>query len=126
MKVRRSTEMIRFDTGISMAEYADMPAGTEAGEGQRSLLPGSTTVSQALANIFPEGQSVGGEIMSALVAGNSAFLRTPAGFKETARRTLHDLRGKKGAAAKRAVLELEGLMADTEVFEHYRAALLET
>ena len=126
MKVRRSTEMIRFDTGISMAEYADMPAGAEAGEGQRSLLRGSTTVSQALANIFPEGQSVGGEIMSALVAGNSAFLRTPAGFKETARRTLHDLRGKKGAAAKRAVAELEGLMADTEVFEHYRAALLET
>ncbi len=126
MKIRRATEMIRFDTGISMAEYADMPAGAEAGEGQRSLLPGSTTVSQALANIFPEGQSVGGEIMSALVAGNSAFLRTPAGFKETARRTLRDLRGKKGAAAKRAVTELEGLMADTEVFEHYRAALLET
>lgn len=126
MKIRRATEMIRFDTGISMAEYADMPAGAEAGEGQRALLPGSTTVSQALSNIFPEGQSVGGEIMSALVAGNSAFLRTPAGFKETARRTLHDLRGKKGAAAKRAVAELEGLMADTEVFEHYRAALLET
>lgn len=126
MKIRRSTETIRFDTGISMAEYADMPAGAEAGEGQRSLLPGSTTVSQALANIFPEGQSVGGEIMSALVAGNSAFLRTPAGFKETAKRTLRELRGKRGTAAKRAVQELEGLMADTELFEQYRAALLET
>lgn len=126
MRVRRSTEMIRFDTGISVAEYASAPAGSEAGEEQRSLLPGSTTVSQALANIFPEGESVGGEIMSALVAGNSAFLRTPAGFKETARRTLRDLREKKGAAARQAVVELEALMADTEVFEHYRAALLET
>lgn len=126
MRIRRAIETIRFDSGISMAEYAEVPAGAEEGESQRSLLPGSTTVSQALANIFPEGQSVGGEIMSALVAGNSAFLRTPAGFKETARRTLRELRGKKGEAARLAVKELEGLMADTEVFEQYRAALLET
>jgi hypothetical protein len=83
-------------------------------------------VSEALANIFPEGESVVGEIMSALVAGNSAYLRTPAGFGQTARSALRTLRAAKGEAAARAVRELENLLADTEVFEHYRAALLET
>lgn len=58
--------------------------------------------------------------------GNSAFLRTPHGFKEAAKRTLQDLRSRKSPAAQRAVQELEGLMDDTEVFEQYRAALLET
>ena len=126
MNIRRATETIRFDTGISMAEYADTPVGMPAGDRQKSLLPGSTTVSQALANIFPEGQSIEGEIMSALVAGNSAFLRTPHGFRKTAGRTLRSLREKKSPAAARAARELEGLLADTEVFEQYRAALLET
>lgn len=126
MKTARTTETIRFDTGISVAEYASGDSGAPGGERQKQLLPGSTTVSEALANIFPEGESVVGEIMSALVAGNSAYLRTPAGFGQTARSALRTLRASKGEAAARAVRELEDLLADTEVFEHYRAALLET
>ena len=126
MKAARTTETIRFDTGISVAEFASGDGGAPGGERQKQLLPGSTTVSEALSNIFPEGESVVGEIMSALVAGNSAYLRTPSGFGQTARSALRTLRSKKGEAAARAVRELESLLADTEVFEHYRAALLET
>ena len=72
MKTARTTETIRFDTGISLAEYASGDSGAPGGERQKQLLPGSTTVSEALSNVFPEGESVVGEIMSALVAGNSA------------------------------------------------------
>lgn len=126
MKTSRATETIRFDTGISVAEFASGSDGSPGGERQKQLLPGSTTVSEALLNIFPEGESVGGEIMSALVAGNSAYLRTPTGFAQTARSALKTLRSKKAEAACRAARELENLLEDTEVFEHYRAALLET
>ncbi len=127
MKVNNTTESIRFDKGISVAEYAQGEVGHSARERQeQSLLPGSTTVSEALANIFPEGESVAGEIMSALVAGNSAFLRTPNGFNQVARATIRLLREKNTPAAVRAVRELDGLLADTELFEQYRAALLES
>ena len=127
MKVNHTTESIRFDKGISIAEYAQGEVGHSARERQeQSLLPGSTTGSEALANIFPEGQSVTGEIMSALVAGNSAFLRTPNGFNQVARETIRLLREKNTPAAQRAVRELDGLLADTELFEQYRAALLES
>ena len=127
MKVNNTTESIRFDKGISVAEYAEGEVGHSArGRQEQSLLPGSTTVSEALANIFPEGQSVTGEIMSALVAGNSAFLRTPNGFNQVARATIRLLREKNTPTAARAVRELDGLLADTELFEQYRAALLES
>ncbi len=128
MKVSRTTESIRFDNGISVAEYAEGDAGYSSRSKQEheGLLPGSTTVSDALSNIFPEGQSVTGEIMSALVAGNSAYLRTPAGFSEIAKETIRLLREKKTEAAARAVHELDLLLADTELFEQYRAALLES
>ena len=126
MKTGRATETIRFDTGISVAEYASGEDGAPGGERQKQLLPGSTTVSEALSNIFPEGESVVGEIMSALVAGNSAYLRTPDGFGRTARSALKSLRARRGEAAARAARALESLLAATEVFEHYRAALLET
>ena len=126
MKPERTTETIRFDTGISVAEFASGDGGAPGGERQRQLLPGSTTVSEALSNIFPEGDSVPGEIMSALVAGNSAYLRTPSGFSRTARSALVTLSSMEGEAAARAARELEALLEDTEVFEHYRAALLET
>ncbi len=127
MKVNRKTESIRFDTGISVAEYVEGEVGHAARQQQQhSLLPGSTTVSEALANIFPEGESVTGEIMSALVAGNPAFLRTSSGFNQIARETLRVLRERNTPAAARAVRELENLLADTELFEQYRAALLET
>ena len=126
MKVQNTTESIRFDRGISIAEYAEGAVGHSRDRQEQALLPGSTTVSEALANIFPEGQSVAGEIMSALVAGNSAFLRTPNGFNQVARATIRLLREKNTPAAARAVRELDGLLADTELFEQYRAALLES
>ena len=127
MKVSRTTEPIRFDRGISVAEYVEGDVGHSAREGnEQGLLPGSTTVSEALSNIFPEGQSVTGEIMSALVAGNSATLRTASGFSRTARETIRFLREKKTPAAERAVRELDSLLADTELFEQYRSALLES
>ena len=127
MKVSRTTEPIRFDRGISVAEFVEGEVGHKAREGnEQGLLPGSTTVSEALANIFPEGQSVTGEIMSALVAGNSATLRTASGFSKTARETIRFLREKKTPAAERAVRELDSLLADTELFEQYRSALLES
>lgn len=126
MKTARTTETIRFDRGISMAEYNDRPFGQSKARIEPPILPGSTTVSQALMNIFPEGESVNGEIMHALVAGNSAFLRTANGFNDTARRVLRKLRGKETPAAEAAVLELTALLADTELFEHYRSTLLES
>lgn len=126
MKTRRATETIRFDSGISMAEYNDQPFGQSKAKNEPPILPGSTTVSEALMSVFPEGESVNGEIMRALVAGNSAFLRTANGFNETARCVLRKLRGKDTPAAEAAVRELTALLADTELFEHYRSTLLES
>ncbi len=126
MKTRRTTEGIRFDRGISIAEYNEMPFGQSKAVHEPSLLPGATTVSEALMSVFPEGDSITGEIMQALVAGNSAYLRTPRGFNETARQTIRLLREKEGPAAAAAVRELTGLLADTELFEQYRATLLES
>jgi hypothetical protein len=126
MKTRRATETISFDRGISMAEYNEQPVGQSKAKIEPPILPGSTTVSEALMGVFPEGESVNGEIMRALVAGNSAFLRTPGGFNETARQVLRKLRGKGTAAADAAVVELNSLLADTELFEQYRSTLLES
>ena len=126
MKTRRATETISFDRGISMAEYNEQPFGQSKAKTEPPILPGSTTVSEALMGVFPEGESVNGEIMRALVAGNSAFLRTPGGFNETARQVLRKLRGKGTAAADAAVVELNSLRADTELFEQYRSTLLES
>ena len=88
MQVNRTTEAIRFDTGISMAEYAEGAVGHSRTQNEQSLLPGATTVSEALASIFPDGHGVSGEIMSALVAGNPAMLRTASGFNQSAREQL--------------------------------------
>ncbi len=128
MRIRNTTESIRFDTGISIAEYAE---GEAAGHAVRkhqepSLLPGSTTVSNALANVFPDGQGIAGEIMSALVADNLAALRTSRGFNEIAKETIRLLREKDTPAARKAAAELDALLEDTELFEQYRAALLES
>ena len=126
MKTRRATETISFDRGISMAEYNEQPFGQSKAKTEPPILPGSTTVSEALMGVFPEGESVNGEIMRALVAGNSAFLRTPSGFNETARQVLRKLRGKGTSSADAAVVELNSLLADTELFEQYRSTLLES
>ena len=126
MSVSRTTDPLRFDVGIGSAGYADVISSPVAGEPQKSLLPGTTTVSQALDEIFPPDRSVGGEIMRALVAGNSATLRTPSGFSETARSTVRELRGRNTDAADRAAHEIENLLADADPLEHCRMALLET
>ena len=49
-----------------------MISSVGAGEPQKSLMPGTTTVSQAIDELFPQDRSVGGEIMNSLVAGNPA------------------------------------------------------
>ena len=126
LSVSRSTEPLRFDVGIGSAGYADVISSPGAGEAQKSLLPGTTTVSQAMDELFPSDRSVNGEIMRALVAGNPASLRTSGGFAEAARRAVGSLRDRRTSAADRAAREIEGLLADTDLFEHYRMALLET
>ena len=67
MKTSRATETIRFDQGISMAEYNEQPFGQSKAKSEPPILPGSTTVSEALMGVFPESESVNGEIMRALV-----------------------------------------------------------
>ena len=126
LSVSRATEPLRFDVGIGSAGYADVISSPDAGEPQKSLMPGTTTVSQAIDELFPPDRSVCGEVMRALVAGNPATLRTPGGFSETARRTVRSLRGRGTDAADRAAHEIEGLLADSDLLEHCRLALLET
>ena len=127
MQVERRIEPdFRFDTGVKDAMYAATPQGQTQGVTQKPLLPGSTTVSEALSEVFPEGQHIEGEIMRALIAGNLMQLRTEHGFSAAARKTIRTLRGRKTKAAESAARELEGLLADTELLNEYRAALLES
>ena len=126
LNVSRTTDPLRFDTGIGNAGYAEIMDTPSAGEPQKSLLPGSTTVSQAIDALFPTDRSVGGEILRALVAENTASLRTPSGFNQAARQTSQSLRTRGTSAADHAAREIETLLADTDLFERYRLALLET
>ena len=85
MNVERRIEPdFRFDTGVRDAQYAETPQGQTQGVVQKPLLPGGTTVTEALSGVFPEGQHVEGEIMRALVEGNLIQLRTEHGFAATA------------------------------------------
>ena len=124
--VSRTTEPLSFNTGIGSASFAEVMDTPVAGEGQKTLLPGSTTVSQAVDSLFPTDQAVLDEVMRALVAGNTARLRTSGGFNAVARRAARALRGGRTAAADGAAREIESMLADTDLFEHYRMALLET
>lgn len=126
LNVSRTTEPLTFNTGIGSASFAEVIDSPASGESQKTLLPGSTTVTQAVDALFPTERAVRDEIMSALVAGNTAHLRTPGGFNEAARDAAHALRHRHTAAADRAAHEIETLLADTDLFEHYRMALLET
>ena len=127
MQVERRIESdFRFDTGVKDAMYAETPQGQTQGVTQKPLLPGSTTVSEALNEVFPEGQHIEGEIMKALVAGNLTQLRTEHGFSSAALKTIRSLRTRRTKAAAAAVRELEVLMADTELLNGYRASLLES
>ncbi len=127
MELNRVTSGVRFDTGISTADWTRGTVGQTPGQTQGPLLPGSTTVTESLKALFPTNASVGAEIMDALAAaGGSPLLRTGNGFRSVAVRTICKLRGKKGEKAGAAARELENLLADTELLDHYRAALLET
>lgn len=126
LNVSRTTDPLRFDVGIGRAGYADIISSPGAGEPQKALLPGTTTVSQALDEIFPPDRSVDGEIMRALVSGNSASLRTPGGFADAARSAVRSLREHQSEAADRAAHEIENLLADADLLDHCRMALLET
>jgi len=124
--VSRTTEPLRFDTGIGQAGFAEIIDTPVAGQPQKSVLPGSTTVTQAIDELFPTDRSVGGEVMHALVAGNSAVMRTPGGFSQAARSAVFALRGRGSAAADAAAAEIETLLADGDLLERYRMSLLET
>ena len=127
MKVDRRIEPdFRFDTGVKDASYAASPQGQTQGVTQKSLLPGSTTVSEALNEVFPEDQHIEGEIMRALVADNLTQLRTEHGFSSAATKAIRSLHGRRTKAADAAARELEALLADTELLNGYRAALLES
>lgn len=126
LSVSRTTDPLRFDVGIGSAGYADVISSPSAGEPQKTLMPGTTTVSQALDDIFPPDRSVGGEVMRALVAGNPASLRTPGGFSDAARRAVRTLRERGTEAADGAAREIDSLLADSDFLEHCRLALLET
>lgn len=124
--VSRTTEPLTFNTGIGNASFAEVLDAPGAGEAQKALLPGSTTVTQAVDALFPTERTVRDAVMSALVAGNTPALRTNGGFNETARRTARALREARTPAADAAAREIEALLADTDLFERYRMALLET
>ncbi len=124
--VSRTTDPLRFDVGIGSAGYADVIQSSEAGEPEKTLLPGATTVTQAIDEIFPPDRSVDGEIMRALVSGNPASLRTPGGFADAARGSARALRLRKTEAADHAAREIENLLSDADLLEHCRMALLET
>lgn len=124
--VSRTTEPLSFNTGIGNASFAEVLNAPGAGEPQKALLPGATTVTQAVDALFPTERAVRDEIMAALVAGNTPALRTGGGFNEAARRAARSLRGAHTAAADKAAHEIETLLADTDLFEHYRMALLES
>lgn len=126
MNVSRTTHALSFNTGVSNAEWTSGIVGQTPGQTQQTLLPGSTTVTAALDEIFPEARTAAADVLAALVAGNGPGLRTPSGFNAAARKALRTLRGRKGEASQRAARELGTLLADTELFESYRAALLET
>ena len=126
LNVSRTTEPLSFNTGIGNASFAEVMDAPGAGQPQRSLLPGSTTVTQAVDALFPTENAVRDEIMSALVAGNTAILRTPSGFNHAARESVRLLRERGTAASDAAAHEIESLLADTDLFERCRMSLLET
>lgn len=127
VSMNRVTEQVNFNTGISLAEYNESPVGQTPGRTQGQILPGSTTVSEALAGVFPKDPTVMGSILSMLAeAGGSTALRTGNGFHFAAQKTIRSLREKGGPKAEVAARELENLMADTELLDRYRAALLES
>jgi hypothetical protein len=126
LNVSRTTEPLRFDTGIGNASFAEVMDSPASGQPQKPLMPGSTTVSQAVDALFPTDRAVGDQIMAALVAANPSRLRTASGFLSAARNAARSLRSRGSAASDAAAHEIETLLADADLFERCRLALLET
>ena len=127
MTVSRTTPAVSFNTGISDAHFSEAPEGQTPGLTQKSVLPGSTTVSEALATVFPKDPTVAGQLMGLMAAaGNSVLLRTGGGFRQSAKKTIRSLRDRGTAASRGAAQEIETLLDDTELLDRYRASLLET
>jgi len=127
MTLNRVTHGVSFNTGISLAEYNEAPAGQTAGPTHGSILPGSTTVSEALTGVFPKDATVVGQMLGLLAeAGNSTVLRTSNGFHAAAKKTLKSLRSRGTETSKAAADEIERLLEDNELLDFYRSALLES
>lgn len=127
MSLNRVTSGVQFNTGISTTDWSSGTVGQTPGQTQGSLLPGSTTVSEAIKSLFATDTSVEAQLMAELAAaGNSPLLRTSSGFHAAARRAIRALRGHPGEKAAAAAAELEELLDDTELLNRYRAALLES
>ena len=127
MTLNRVTEGVSFNTGISMAEYNETPAGQTKGQTQGTVLPGSTTVTEALDAVFPKDPTAEAAIFARLAAeGASTLLRTSGGFHRAAGRALANLRRRGSPAAGRAADELQALLEDAELLDYYRASLLES
>ena len=88
MEVSRTTHALTFNTGVSNAEWTSGVVGQTPGQTQQALLPGSTTVTAALDEVFPEARTAANDIFAALVAGTGPALRTASGFNFAARKAL--------------------------------------
>ena len=127
VSLNRVTQGVSFDNGIRTAEYNEKPVGQTLGQTQQPLLPGETTVTEALESVFPKDPSVGGLIAGVLAQEGSLMkLRSAHGFRSAATRTVRTLRGSKGRAAQAAADEIEALLDDADLLDRYRAALLES
>ncbi|MCQ2390142.1 MAG: hypothetical protein MJ240_01860 [Kiritimatiellae bacterium] len=127
MNVKRTAQSVSFNTGISMAEYNEMPAGQTRGQTQGQILPGSTTVSEALNGVFPKDPTVAALILGQLASeGSSPALRTSNGFYLATRKAIDGLRRKGTPVSNRAAAELDALLEDADLLADYRASLLES
>jgi len=125
--VNRMAHSVSFNTGISTAEYNESPVGQTTGQTQKPLLPGSTTVSEALDSVFPKEPSALAVILGEMAAtGASPAFRTARGFRLAAEKTITALRRRRSGAAQAAADELERLLEDGELLESYRASILES
>lgn len=127
MNVKRTAQAVSFNTGISMAEYNEMPAGQTRGQTQGQILPGSTTVSEALNGVFPKDPTVAALILGELASeGSSPTLRSTHGFYNATLKAIDSLLAKGSPAAARAAAELTALLDDADLLANYRASLLES
>jgi len=127
VSMQRVTYGVTFDKGIRNADWTERPVGQTLGGTQQSVLPGETTVSAALESVFPKDPTVSGLVANALAqAGSAMILRTAGGYRAAATKTVASLRGSGGRAAAAAADEIEALLADGDLLDRYRAALLES